>query len=281
MSLERNCWRCGQHWELKQRKQKLYRANAAASAPSALIVSVHDRDPPFPPFFTVARFRRSWFYVLPLLSFIHTSPTNSVIRASLFFSLLFLMSHDVFNCCYLLVIVIYLQTHTHASAFAFTPRTKHIGARWIHFFHTAYNRALAVSGTRRKLTGVCDSRISCIETGDDVEVLLTSSLVYFYLTKRMLLSTANAERLLFCCVCARVLDSTCMWDSIEMGLCWNKVCVMCFLVPFSFMWANFFHECTSHDVQRRIKNVKSSRTRSHTPTLAPNLCSRLLLRACT
>lgn len=35
---------------------------------------------------------------------------------SLFFSLLFLMSHDVvFNCCYLLVIVIYLQTHTHTQ----------------------------------------------------------------------------------------------------------------------------------------------------------------------
>lgn len=237
MSLERNCWRCGQHWELKQRKQRLYRANAAASAPSALIVSVHDRDPPFPPFFTVARFRRSWFYVLPLLSFIHTSPTNSVIRASLFFSLLFLMSHDVvFNCCYLLVIVIYLQTHTHASAFAFTPRTKHIGARWIHFFHTAYNRALAVSGTRRKLTGVCDSRISCIETGDDVEVLLTSSLVYFYLTKRMLLSTANAERLLFFCVCARVCVHVCWiphvcgiplkWDSAETRCVW---CVFLYL----------------------------------------------------
>lgn len=190
------------------------------------------------------------------------------------------MSHDVFNCCYLLVIVIYLQTHTHASAFAFTPRTRHIGARWKHFFHTAYNRTLAVSGTRRKLTGVCDSRISGIETGDDVEVLLTLSLVYFYLMKQRLLSTANAERLLFFCVCARVGFHTFVGFH-ELGLCWNKVCVMCFLVPFSFTWANFFHECTSHDVQRRIKNVKSSRTRSHTPTLAPNLCSRLLLRACT
>lgn len=186
------------------------------------------------------------------------------------------MSHDVFNCCYLLVIVIYLQTHTHASAFAFTPRTRHIGARWKHFFHTAYNRALAVSGTRRKLTGVCDSRISGIETG---EVLLTLSLVYFYLMKQRLLSTANAERLLFFCVCARVGFHTFVGFH-EMGLCWNKVCDVfscTFLIHVSkfFSWV-YLPWCTEKN--KKCKELPHSF--SH-PNPAPNLCSCLLLRACT
>lgn len=44
---------------------------------------------------------------------------------------------------------------------------------------TAYNHTLAASGTYRELTDVSDLRVPCIETGDDFEVLLTSSLVYF------------------------------------------------------------------------------------------------------
>lgn len=105
-SLERNHWLCCQHWELKQRKQRLYCANAAANAFSAHSVCATGLEkkikarllgmtgiPPFWLFYAVTRFWRSRFYVLPLLSFIHTSPTNSVIRASLFF-FFFIVSHE-------------------------------------------------------------------------------------------------------------------------------------------------------------------------------------------
>lgn len=155
---------------------------------------------------------------------------------SLFFLYCFSWAMTSFLTAVICWLLLFTFRHTHASAFAFTPRTRHIGARWIHFFHTAYNCALAGSETRPKLTGVRDSRISCIETGDDVEVLLTSSLVYFYLTKRMLLSTANAERLLFFCVCARVCVHVCWiphvcgiplkWDSAETRCVW---CVFLYL----------------------------------------------------
>lgn len=81
-----------------------------------------------------------------------------------------------FNCCYLLVIVIYLQTHTQVHLLSYPAQSTEVHGENVF---TAYNHTLAASGTYRELTDVSDLSIPCIETGDDFEVLLTSSLVYF------------------------------------------------------------------------------------------------------
>lgn len=174
-----------------------------------------------------------------------------------------------FNCCYLLVIVIYLQTHTHKCICFHTPHKAQMCTVKTFFPHCILSRpcckrnAPQVDGRSRLAHPLYWNRWRRRGPFD------FESCLFLSLEAKVAVNSQRGTVIVFLCVCVCAH----LWDSVETELCRNKACVMCFSRTFLIHVSKFFSRvylprCTEKN--KKCKELPHSFSHS-------NPCAKLVL----